>query len=84
MTEMPIETKRQVVLPDLRELDALKAWFRTEYRDRLDKINRYQYLGIKTEDTRYALEKEAYQKEQRLRELQGLEPLPEIKFKKLL
>ena len=41
----------------------IREWFKNDYLIRLTQIERYRYLGLETEDTRYALELEAYQKE---------------------
>ena len=62
----------------------LENWFRYEYVVRRLAIDRYNYLNLKPQETRYALELEAYNKENELRKLKGLEPLPELKFRDLL
>lgn len=58
----------------------IRAWFEKEYSFRLHHIQRCKYLGIKPEYDLYELEKEAYDKEQELRALQGMEPLDDIKI----
>ena len=68
----------------IEKIGKIERWFATEYLIRLAKINRYKYLGLNCDETRYALEMEAYKKENELRILKGLEPLPESKYKKLL
>lgn len=86
MMTSEVETSRvaDVKPVDVKRIQELEHWFRTEYRNRLDAINRYNYLGIAHTESRYSLELEAYEKEQELRQLQGKEPLPEIKFKKII
>lgn len=81
MTEHIIKNKR-IIEPNSTnaEIERIKKWFRTVYRDRLDKINRHSYLGLPMLDSRYALEMEAYEKENKLRELMGEEKLPEPKY----
>lgn len=66
------------------EIERIKQWFRNDYRDELDKLNRYKYLGLPMERSRFALEMKAYEKENRLRELEGKERLPEPKFTKII
>lgn len=79
------EIRRVVVNPRNSErIKQLENWFRFEYVARLNKINRYSYWNIKCDDSRYALEKEAFEKENELRKLKGLELLPEPKLNKLL
>jgi len=86
MMTSEVETSRVADVPkvDVKRIQELEHWFRTEYRNELDAINRYNYLGIAHEKSRYSLELEAYEKEQELRRLTGKEPLPEIKFKKII
>lgn len=80
MKEKELSNTKQVVRPDLSEIVELQKWFRTTYVERKLMITRYNYLKIPTTDTLYALECEAYEKEQKLRELQGKSPLPQIKI----
>ena len=82
MTEL--SNKRRTITHNIDEIDKLEKWFRFEYPAELNKINRYVYLGLPVHKTRYQLETEAYKKENRLRELKGLEPLPEIHIIDLL
>lgn len=62
----------------------IREWFKNDYLIRLTQIERYRYLGLETEDTRYALELEAYQKEQDLRALLGEPLLPDHKLIKII
>lgn len=68
---------------DIKRIEKLENWFRYEYPDRLNKINRYQYLGLKLPETRWNLELEAYDKENELRALKGLDKLPTPKLQNL-
>lgn len=81
MIESSLEIKRAIEPTSTNaEIEALKKWFRTEYRDKLDALNRDKYLGLPMRISRYSLEMEAYEKENRLRELLGEDKLPEPKF----
>ena len=82
--EQETSRKADVKTLDVDRIQEIESWFRNEYRNQLDAINRYNYLGIAHEKSRYALEVEAYDKEQELRRLLGKEPLPEIKFRKII
>lgn len=84
MREYEVENLRYRDSVDVSEIDAIKKWFRTEYIDRLNRANRYKYLGLPMLESRYALEMEAYEKENRLRELEGKEPLPEPQFRNII
>jgi hypothetical protein len=85
MTERPINATKTVNKTNVSvEIDEIKRWFRTEYLEKLAKSKRDAYLGLPCRVSRYALEMEAYKKENRLRELLGKEPLPEPKFKKII
>lgn len=86
MREIELESKRITLFPQEKvdRVEELKRWFRFDYRDRLDKINRYAYLGLESPESRWELETEAYKKENELRLLEGKQPLPELKFKDLL
>lgn len=85
MTESPIENKRKLVPTNVNaEVDKIRAWFRTEYADKIATLNRDLYLGLPMRFSRYALEMEAYEKENRMRELLGEELLPEPKFKNII
>lgn len=66
------------------EVDKIRLWFRTEYAEKLATLNRDKYLGLPMRYSRYALELEAYEKENRLRELLGQEKLSEPKYKKII
>lgn len=85
MREYELETKRRTEVneSDIRRIDELEKWFTFEYPKRLQTIARYTYLGLKHNETRYALEIEAYDKENELRLLKGDEPLPPLKIKDL-
>lgn len=81
MSEKEMSTKKVVIWEDVSRIVDLERWFRTTYVERKMKITRYNYLKIPLEDDNlYSLEVEAYSKEQLLRKLKGLEPLPEIKI----
>ena len=56
----------------------LENWFLTEYLMRLEHIRRCNYLNIQSDETMYSLQKEAYEKEQELRELVGKPALQEL------
>lgn len=85
MTEYEKETSRITTdSTDYKRIEELEKWFRYDYRSRLDAVNRYNYLGIPCVESRYTIEIEAYEKEQELRQLKGLAPLPEIKYTKLI
>lgn len=85
MIESSLETKRTIEPTSTNaEIEALKKWFRTEYRDKLDTLNRDKYLGLPMRISRIALETEAYEKENRLRELMGEEKLPEPKYTNII
>ena len=80
MVTREIEASKRKNIEVNRELEEIERWFRNDYVFRKLEIDRYQYLGLKPQESRYALEIEAYKKENRSRELQGLEPLPEVKI----
>ena len=81
MIESSLETKRTIEPTSTNaEIEIIKKWFRTEYRDKWDTLNRDKYLGLPMRISRYSLEMEAYEKENRLRELMGEPKLPEPKF----
>lgn len=84
MTMKELDNGRKTITKNIREIDRLEKWFRFDYPAELNKINRYVYLGLPLNKTRYQLEHEAYEKENTLRELKGLEPLPPIKIIDLL
>lgn len=84
MMEFELETsKKSISKQDIKKIDDLERWFRFDYPARLNKIHRHQFLGLSSPESRYALELEAYDKENELRQLKGLEPLEKIKFKNL-
>lgn len=85
MIENPIENRTKLAPTDIdAEVDAIRAWFRNEYATKIATLNRDKYLGLPMRISRYALEMEAYEKENRIRELLGEELLPEPKFKKII
>lgn len=86
MVEKELESSKMTVVEkrDTARMEQITKWFRFEYPERLNRINRYTYLGLQPPETRYALEMEAYNKENEIRQLQGLEPLPKTKFTDLL
>lgn len=85
MIENPIENKIKLAPTDVNaEVDAIRAWFRNEYATKIATLNRDLYLGLPMRFSRYALEMEAYAKENRMRELLGEELLPEPKFKNII
>ena len=61
-----------------KRLKYLDNWFKTEYLVRLEHIRRCDYFNIKSDETMYELQKEAYEKEQEYRKLIGKKPLDEI------
>lgn len=63
----------------LKRLKELEEWFEKEYILRLETIRRHKYLGLRPKENEYDLQVEAYEKEQEIRQLKGLKPLPEIK-----
>lgn len=84
MREIEIEGKknfeRNVVDPKLtQERRDIELWFRTEYLFRLEHVRRCAYLGVMPDETEYEVQKEAYDKEQRLREIAGKPLLQQIK-----
>ena len=84
MQERELESSRITIKQDNTRIRELENWFRFEYVDRLNRIERFRYLGLPLPETRWELENEAYDKENELRKLEGLTPLPEIKFRDLL
>ena len=62
----------------------LKKWFKTEYAERLNRLNNRIFLKLPQEETRYDIEIDAYNKEQELRKLEGLSPLPPVKLNKVI
>lgn len=79
-----VEKSKITLNKDATRIREIETWFRYEYVDRLNRIARYQYLGLPLPESRWDLEVEAYEKEQKLRQLKGLSPLPELKFRDLL
>ena len=63
----------------LKRIKEIETWLKGEYIQRLETIRRYKYLGIKPPESEYSLQVEAYNKEQELRAIKGLDPLPDIK-----
>lgn len=84
MREMEIDKSRVTKTVDYARIREIESWFRYEYVDRLNRIERFRYLGLPLPETRWELENEAYHKENEMRKLQGLEPLPELKYTELL
>lgn len=85
MIERPINATKKVNKTNVSvEIDEIKRWFKTEYAEKLATLNRDKYLGLPMRYSRYALELEAYDKENRLRELLGEERLPEPKYKNII
>lgn len=79
-----VEKSKVTLTRDNTKIREIEMWFRYEYMDRLNRIARHQYLGLPLPESRWDLEVEAYEKEQKLRQLKGLSPLPELKFRDLL
>ena len=79
-----VEKSKVTLTRDNTKIREIEMWFRYEYVDRLTRIARHQYLGLPLPESRWNLELEAYEKEQKLRELKGVSPLPELKFRDLL
>ena len=84
MQEREIDKSRMTMREDHTRIREIESWFRYEYVDRLNRIERFRYLGLPLPETRWDLEHEAYEKENELRILKGLLPLPELKFRDLL
>ena len=84
MIETELETSRQTETPDYARIAEITNWFRFDYPMRLNAINRHKYLSLPLPESRYSLELEAYAKENELRSLQGLEPLPKLNFNDIL
>ena len=63
---------------DYKRLVELMEWFKTDYILRLEHIRRCNYFNIKSDETMYDLQKEAYEKEQEYRKLMGKQPLESI------
>jgi hypothetical protein len=85
MIESAIEIKRTIEPTSTNaEIEQIKKWFKTEYMEKLATANRDKYLGLPVRVSRYALEMEAYEKENRLRELMGEDLLPEPKFSSII
>ena len=85
MIERPINTVKKVNKTNASvEIDEIKRWFKNEYVEKLATLNRDKYLGLPMRYSRYALEMEAYEKENRMRELLGQEKLPEPKFQNII
>ena len=70
MQEREIDKSRMTMRDDHTRIREIESWFR--------------YLGLPLPETRWDLEHEAYEKENELRILKGLSPLPELKFRDLL
>lgn len=66
------------------EIKNLKAWLRNEYLISKAIYDNNKYLNLPNERTKYDIELEAYHKRQRLNELEGKEPLPELKLNNIL
>lgn len=80
MTQTEMTKKQSYTINNsLKEIDTIERWFKYEYPRRLQAISRYAYLGLPIPESRYSLELEAYDKENRLRELYGEPPLPKLK-----
>lgn len=85
MIERPINATKTVDKTNVSvEIDEIKRWFKTEYMEKLATLNRDKYLGLPMRHSRYALEMEAYEKENRMRELLGQDKLPEPKFQNII
>lgn len=85
MIENELEASRTTETSlNVRRIEEIEKWFRIEYPARLLKAERYYYLGIPAEETRWDVEKEAYDKENELRILRGEKPLPALKYTDLL
>lgn len=79
-----LEKSKITLAPDVSKIREIEMWFRYEYIERLTRIERYRYLGLPVVESRWDLEVEAYHKENELRKLKGLSPLPELKFRDLV
>ena len=84
MIEHELESSRTTSqTQDIQRIATLEKWFRFEYPARLLTIQRYSYLGLKLPESRYALDMEAYDKENELRRLRGQEELPSPRLQDL-
>ena len=79
-----VEKSKITLTVDKTRIREIETWFRYEYVDRLNRIARHLYLGLPVPESRWDLEIEAYNKENELRQLKGLSPLPELQFSDLL
>ena len=79
-----VEKSKVTLSKNTLRIREIETWFRYEYVDRLNRIARHQYLGLSSPESRWDLEIEAYNKENELRQLKGLPPLPELTFSNLL
>ena len=84
MVENELEATRKIVRVDRSKELELEKWFKEVYPYWRNRIEMYAYWGLKAEKTRYELEMEAYQKENELRQLRGLDKLPPLKIVDLL
>lgn len=85
MIERPINHGKTIVKTNVSaEIDEINKWFKTEYIRKLSELNRDTYLGLPMRHSRYAIEMEAYEKENRLRELLGQEKLPAPKYTSII
>ena len=79
-----VEKSKKTLTKNTTRIREIEAWFKYEYPSRLHRIARYQYLGLPVLETRWAVEQEAYHKENELRQLKGQPLLPELQYKELL
>ena len=79
-----VDKSKITISRNVLRIREIETWFKYEYTDRLNRIARHQYLGLPVPESRWDLEIEAYNKENELRQLKGLSPLPELKFSDLL
>jgi hypothetical protein len=85
MIENAISTQKTTKTTNVNtEVAKIQKWFKNEYAEKLAILNRDAYLGLPMRFSRYALEMEAYEKENRLRELLGQEKLPEPKYRNII
>ena len=83
MRTIEIPNRHKVTILTEQEKIDIKAkeieeWFKNEYVVRLAKVEMCEYFKLPSEDTKYGLFREAYDKEQEYRKLTGKELLPEI------
>lgn len=81
-TEIPARhaiTRGKSDIAKQQEIYDIEYWFVSVFAPAIAKIQMCDYFKITRTDNEYAIMEEAYKKEQRLRELKGLDPLEPIR-----